>query len=149
MKADYAYNRKTISGKIGKFVLLRWKDGDKAVVKRYVKPKLGENNQQFGNALKNISAIWKECSDGYKADLRIYADRLSEYYHADDIPARTNYAHFIRLIYRFKQENPEIDLSSTTREELESAGIPVTVASIVHNKLLPEVHDAAVLINEW
>lgn len=149
MKADYDFSRETISGKFGKFVLIRWKEGEKGVVRRFVKPKLGEQNQQFGSSLKNISSIWKECSSEYKNDLKIYADRFSSYYDSEEIPAKTNYAHFIRLVFRLKEINPEIDLSAISKEELETAGIPTNVKAIADNELLPRIAIYADLTNNW
>ena len=44
MKAIYTMAIRTISGKIGGYVHLKWKEGNRAVIRRYVRPELNPNN---------------------------------------------------------------------------------------------------------
>ena len=149
MKADYTRAIKTVSGRIGKFVHMYVKEGNKAVIKRYVKPKLTENNHDFGSAMKNMVSIWKSCSEGFKRDLKTYTVIRKNYYSGDEIPAYTNFAHFIRILYRFKAENPGIELKTVTKEGLETAGIPIKVMDFVKQGLLEPISDADTLREEW
>jgi hypothetical protein len=94
-------------------------------------------------------AIWKSCSDGFKNELRTYTLKRKQYYSQDEVPAHTNFAHFIRFLHRFKAENPQIDLKTVTREELEIAGIPTSVATIVKQDFLPSIPDSETLTENW
>ena len=149
MKADYTRLIKTISGRVGDFVHVRLKATDEACIKRYVKPKIGENNHQFGNSIKNIAAIWKQCSEPFKNDLKIYAEQRREFYSGEEIPAYSNYAHFIRFLYSYQKEFSEIDLAAASKEELETAGISTSVKEIVEQGFLPPILDATTLNNNW
>ncbi len=149
MKAKYTYLRRTITGKIDNFVHLQWKDGNKAVIRRYVKPKSTENNHKLSSIMKNSAALWKLCSSGFRDDLKIYANERNDYYSAQDIPAPNNFSHFLRFLYNFADENPEIDLKTITKAELETAGIPTKVKDIVAQSFLPPIPDASELINNW
>jgi hypothetical protein len=149
MKAKYTRSIKTVSGKLGKFVHLHVKNGEKGVIRKHFKPELSGHNQDFGSAMKNMVAIWKSCSDGFKNELRTYTLKRKQYYSQDEVPAHTNFAHFIRFLHRFKAENPQIDLKTVTREELEIAGIPTSVATIVKQDFLPSIPDSETLTENW
>ncbi len=149
MKADYTRSIKTVSSKVGNFVHLKWKEGNKAVIRRYVKPKLTGNNHQFGSAMKNMVSIWKTCSAGFKNDLKIYTVKRKEHYSSEEIPPHTNFAHFIRFLYNFRSQNPETDLATVSKEDLETAGIPDNVSNIIEQGLLPSIPDAENLTNNW
>ena len=149
MKVVYTKSIKSIGGRLGKFVLTRKMTGDKAVVRRYVSPILTENNHNIGNVVRNMSALWKTCSEGFKRDLKTYTIIRKDHYSGDEIAAHTNFAHFIRIMYRFKVANPEIELKTVTKEGLETAGIPTTVADIVKEGLLEPISGADALTEEW
>ncbi len=149
MKADYTRAIRTIGGKVGSFVHIKLKDGNKAVIRRYVKPKTTENNHRFGSAMKNMADIWKSCSAGFKNDLSIYTVKSKERYSSEEIPPHTNFAYFIRFLYNFRNKNPEIDLTTMTKEALETAGIPVNVSDIIDQGFLPAIPEAANLTDNW
>ena len=149
MKAEYRRAIRSISGKGGGFVHTRIKKGRKVVIRSFVHQELGEHNHHFGRVKKNIAAIWSQCSAGFKNDLKSYAGQRKEFYSGDEIPAHPNYAHFISFLYRYQKENPEIDLATVSKEELENAGIPTNVAEIVEEGFLPPVPDKSDLTNCW
>jgi hypothetical protein len=149
MKVIYTRAIKTLSGKMGKFVHTNKLVGEKAVVRKYVKPRLTENNQNIGNIMKNVSAVWKTCSDGFKNDLKTYTLKSKEYSSGDEIPAVTNFANFIKLLYRFRETNPNVDLVGGTKDELEEAGIPTNVADVVNQGLLEPIPDSEDLTENW
>ncbi len=136
MKAEYRRSMRFASGKMGKFVHIKYKKGGQVVIRRLVKPKPGEHNQLFGKVKKNIAVIWSQCSEGFKDDLKNYSIRRKEFYSAEDIPPPTNYAHFIRFLYNCQKDNPEIDLADVSKEELETAGIPTNVADTMRRGIL-------------
>ena len=149
MKADYTRAIKTISGKIDNFVHMRWKAGNRGIIRRYTKPEPGEHNYHFAVVIRNIVVIWKECSAGFKQDLKSYALQRVDYYSGEEIPAQSNYAHFVRLIYAYRDKHPEIDLANITKPELEAAGIPTTVKGNVEEGLLPPIPNVEGLTNDW
>jgi hypothetical protein len=149
MKAEYTRAIKTISGRIGSFVHLKRKTGLRAVIRQFVKPKAGDNNHNFGAVTKNSAVIWKECSTGFRSDLKRYAGYLAIEYSGEEIPALTNFAHFVRFLYRFRDLNPGIDLAVISKSELEAAGAPASVREIIEQGLLPAIPEYQDLTEKW
>ncbi len=149
MKADYRRSMRSVSGKKGDFVHTKIKKGRKVIIRRFVQQKLGEHNHHFGSVKKNIAAIWRQCSAGFKNDLKSYAGQRKEFYSGEEIPAHPNYAHFISFLYNFYKETPEIDLAAVSKEGLETAGIPTNVEDIIERGFLPPVADKTELTNNW
>ncbi len=149
MKAEYRRSMRFVSGKAGGFVHTKIKKGRKAVIRSFVQQELGEHNHHFGMVKKNIAAIWSECSAGFKNDLKSYTGQRKEFYSGEEIPVYSNYAHFISFLYRFRKENPEIDLATVSKDELVNAGIPTNVKDIIDQGFLPPVPEKGELVNDW
>jgi hypothetical protein len=149
MKVSYKYGIKTISGKLDDLVHMAWNKGRVAVARIFVMPTMTEHNILFGEIKKNIVSLWNDCSEAFKEDLKVYAVRRIPYYTAEQIPAYTNYAHFIRLLYAFADETESIDLTTVDKEALDIAGCPTSVQGIIDQGLLPPVSEYEDLTNDW
>lgn len=148
MKVEYKGTVKTLNRRIGDFVHYTKKKGRKTFIRRFVKPKTGEHNHNFGAVTKNSAIIWKQCSAGFRNDLKRYAEYRSGYYSAEEIPAMTNFANFNRLLYRFRVKHPATDLTTITKEELIAAGMPTNLKEIIGQGYLPPVAEADELTAE-
>lgn len=149
MKAEYRRSMRFASGKVGGFIHTKLRQGRKVVIRKYVKQELGENNHHFGSIKKNIAAIWRQCSEPFKNDLKLYTERRKDFCSGDEIPVHTNYAYFIKFLYNCQKEQPEIDLATATKEELENTGVPTNVRGIIEQRLLPPIDDTESLTNDW
>ncbi len=149
MKVSYKYGIKTISGKLDDLVHMAWNKGRVAIARIFVMPTLGEIHSLFGDIKKNIAAIWDECSEAFKEDLKTYATRRIPYYTAEQIPAYANYAHFVRFLYAFREDSEEVNLLDVSKDDLLTAGCPSSVQEIIDQGLLPPVSEYEDLTNEW
>ena len=149
MKVSFKYGIRTISGKLDDLVHMACNKGRVAVARVFVYPKLVTQHLLFGDINHNIASIWEECSDDFKADMKAYALQRIPYYTAEQIPAYANYAHFVRFLYNFSDENPEVDLSEITKANLELEGCPTTVAEIIVEEYLPAISDDSEMTNGW
>ena len=149
MRINYKYGIRTMSGKLDDLVHMAWNKGRVAIARLFVYPTLVEQHLTFGSIKENIATLWADSSDNFKNDLKEYAAQRVSYYTAEQIPAYANYAHFIRFLYAYRDENPTIDLKEVTKGELELDGCPTNVADIVVGGFLPPIADTTGLTNEW
>ena len=149
MRINYKYGIRTISGKLDDLVHMAWNKGRVAVGRLFVYPTLVSQHLLFGDIKSNIAAIWGDCSEDFKNDLKEYTSQRIPYYTAEQIPAYANYAHFIRFLYNFREENPGVDLSTITKAELELEGCPNNVADAIIDGFLPAIPDYTDLTNSW
>jgi hypothetical protein len=149
MRINYKYGIRTISGKLDGLVHTAWNKGRVAIARIFVMPRIVEAHLNFRDIKRNLATIWKELSVGFKQDLQTYTNRRIPFYTAEQIPAYVHYANYIKFIYAFAKDTPSIDLKDTTKEELELAGCPTSVADIVVAEYLPKIDQADDLINTW
>ena len=149
MRVSYKYGIRTISGKLDGLVHMAWNKGRVALARLFVMPILVAQHFIFGEIKKNIASVWDECSGDFKEDLKLYAARRIPFYTAEQIPAYANYAHFIRALYNFAEENSEVNLAEDDKMSLEGAGCPSSVAELIVAGLLPAVAEYEDLNNDW
>jgi hypothetical protein len=149
MKAIYRYGIGTLSGKSDNLVHSQWKGGRTGTVRVFVKPKSSRNSYLFGARSQSIAECWRECSDGYKQDLKLFAERRAPYSQLPDIPVYTRYGFFVRMLYIFCERSGDVELAEIDKGILELLGHPKTVAGAVAAGYLPEVAETSDLVNEW
>lgn len=151
MRTVFWYGIRALRGSLDHLVNMAYFKGRVPVARKWIMPTLTEHNTTFGEIGSNLAAIWDNCSADFKADLEEYAKQRINYYDADmgEIPAYSNYAHFVRFIYAFKAENPTIDFTEVTKGVLELEGCPNTVADIVLEGFLPPIPDTSELTKTW
>ncbi len=149
MKINYKYGIKTISGKLDDLVHSAWNKGRVAIGRIFVMPRLVTQHFLFRDIKKNLAVLWSECSVAFKEELKQYALQRIPYYTAEQIPAYANYAHFIRFLYNYRNENPAIDLAEVTKAELELDGCPNNVTDIVLEGFLPPIPDSSAMTDSW
>ncbi|MDZ4182084.1 MAG: hypothetical protein U1B83_04340 [Candidatus Cloacimonadaceae bacterium] len=141
MKVKFKYGIATYSGTLDEMTYGNYRDGLLCIGRRWVMPTLTAHNENLGNISSNIAKVYSEVSDLYQADLKTYAKRNGR----ENVPRSkmppTAYAIWIKLLWAWAEgEDPQIDLSALTIEDLETGGDKLaTVADAVDNGLLKKV----------
>ena len=149
MKLTYKYGIRSMSGKLDDLVHMAYNKGRVAVARVFVYPTLVQQHQNFGAIAKNIAVIWGVCSSAFKNDMIEYTRQRIGYYSAQQVPAYSNYSHFVKFLYAYLAANPTIDLTQITKGELELDGCPTNVADIIDQELLPKIDDPTDLTKNW
>jgi hypothetical protein len=116
------------------------------VSRRYVKPAFTPSNNNFKAAVKLAKTLG--ISEGYLEDCRKYVTLYNSKNrrHGRSLSCWTNM--FVRILLRLKQQFPELDLSSLTRQQILDSGYPCrTLAEAVEAGLLEKVNGYSLLVN--
>lgn len=114
----------------------------RSYMRKYVVPRATEYTTALGNIATNLATLWASGSAEYKADLKTYTERaFGEYPSEDGFDGnRSPYANWIKLMYSWASDNPTVDLSTLTSEDLDMAGGAIqTVKQAVLNGHLPTI----------
>ncbi len=149
MRLTYRYNIRSLSGRLIGLVLFERKKTKNAFCRAFVKPGSTEQHLKFKGIKQNMGAIWRKCSVAFKGDLKKYSRLRIPYCSRDEIPVYGYYAYFIKFLYKYCADKPEIDLKTVTKEELEMSGCPVTVKNMIEEGYIPAIENVEELINEW
>ncbi|MDZ4182889.1 MAG: hypothetical protein U1B83_08440 [Candidatus Cloacimonadaceae bacterium] len=141
MKVKFKYGLSTYSGTLDEMTYGSYRDGMVCIGRKWVYPNLTANNENMGNIAKNLATVYREVSDLYKADLKTYAQRNGKQNTPKNQIPPTAYAIFVKMMYAWaKGEDPQIDLSARTIEDLETGGDKIeSVADAIDNGLLARI----------
>ncbi len=147
MKVIFKFGIRTYSGTVDEMTFGSYRKNTVCIGRKYVVPTLTANNGLMGEVVKNLAAIYAQCSTAYKADLKLYAQRNSVNVPAGKIPPNA-YAIFIKMLYKFSElDSGHIDLASVTFEDLQTVGADIaSVADAVASGYLDNVKDADLLV---
>jgi hypothetical protein len=117
-----------------------YNDGEVIVARRYVYPKLSEQNSKTGAITANLFNI--NPSEGYKQDLREYIRLYNATPMGEEKPLRTWNNLYLKLMYAMAKADPTVDLRTLTREEIYTRDLPcITVKLAVEAGLLVKVFE--------
>ena len=106
-------------------------------------PRATAQNTIIGNCAKNLAIIWQQVDPLYKADWKTYAQLYYSQNPAQGVydPNRSAYAWWTKAMWAWaKDEDPDLDLSSLTFEDVETLGSRVsTVSACANNNFIPNV----------
>lgn len=148
MKVVFKYGIGAMAGTIaeGTFFMTRQKTG--SIMRKWVKPKLTDQNSVLGAKTKNLALVYSSLSSGYKDNLKDYCTRYNyTYLDPNDpfSPQLYDFAIFMKLMYKFSEvDEGHIDLATITYSDLATLGEDIdTIALAVSNGYLPTVPDAS------
>jgi hypothetical protein len=147
MKAQLKYGIAAYSGTIDEITFASYKNGAVCIARKYVVPTLTEHNTRMGDIAKNLSALYADCSEGYKSDLRTYAD----IYGKEKSPRKrlnpNAYSLFVKMMYGFAEISGEsVDLASITYNDIQTLFVDLTdLASSIEAGYLPKVSNYELL----
>lgn len=142
MKVYHKYAVGAYSGTIDDCVFYATKTRTRSIMRRWVMPRLTQYNTLLGSIGTNLAVLWSAGSADYKADLKTYTQRYFGESPSDDgfDGNRSPYANWVRLMYAWADDNPSVDLSTLTAEDLGITGSAVsTVKNAIDNGFLPSI----------
>ncbi|MDD2211058.1 MAG: hypothetical protein PHY41_06580 [Candidatus Cloacimonetes bacterium] len=149
MKTKLKYGIAAYSGTIDDITFASYKDGAVCIARKYVVPKLTENNTRMGNIARNLADLYAEFSEDYKSDLRTYTD----IYNREKNP-RTSlncnaYSIFVKMMFKFADEIGEtVNLTSITYDDIDTLYFDLAnIAAAVEAGYLPKVSGCELLTN--
>lgn len=138
MKAQFDYGFKGMSGKRDESIFY-YHPGCKVCLVRAL-PKFEPNERT--EMLKNVMANLKNLNPslGYKQDFKDYLIRYNDLKENRGNQAITWSNLFVKMLYKMAKDNPEIDLLTLSREQIETQNLPCkTVKAAIEAGLLPVV----------
>lgn len=148
MKVTFKYGIGSFRGTVDLGTYWATKNESASYMRKYVRPTITTHNTDMGSALSNLSKVWSEASDLYKADMKEYSNR---HYELNADPANpfdrklSSFSWFMKMMYNFADTNEgTVDLKSVTYGDLTSLFADVTtVASCVEAGFLPSAGDTS------
>ncbi len=147
MKVIFKFGIRTYSGTVDEMTFGSYRKDTVCIGRKFVMPQLTANNGVMGEKIKNLAAIYAQCTPAYKADLKVYAHRNSANVPEGKIPPNA-YAIFIRMLFKFAElDSGHIDLATVSYEDLQTVGADIaSVADAVASGYLDSVKDADQLV---
>jgi len=147
MKTTFKYGISAYSGTIDEITFGSYKNGTVCIARKYVKPRLTENNTLLGEIAKNLSEIYSQCSEEYKSDLRTYAYTYGKEKSPRQTLAPNGYSMFTKMMFTFAEANvASVSLDTITFSDIQSLYPEISsVASAVDSDYLPSVSGADLL----
>ena len=143
MKVKFQYGIGSFSGTRDNGVFYMSKDQTFSIQRKWVLPKPTAQNTIIGECAKNLGILWQTCDALYKADWKTYAQLYYSQNPAQGIydPNRSAYAWWTKAMWSWaKDQDPDIDLSSITFEDLETLGSHISsVSAAANNQHIPNV----------
>jgi len=139
MKATFKYGIGAYTGKIDNAVFWSQKSQLASLMRKFTYPRITTHNKKIGEIAKNLGNLWQDLSNGYKQDLKKYADRYYVQYGTEGLydPARSPYAFWTHAIWSWAKEHDDVDLSTLTIEDFQVIGIAIiTVRNAIQNGYL-------------
>ena len=146
MKVNLKYGIKTYSGTMDEMTYGSYRKNTICIGRKYVKPRLTDQNALIGSKMKNLAIIYKDVSDSYKQELKQYA-----LLNAVNVPKEkllpNAYALWVKMMFKFAKADPEhIDLTTLTYSDLQTMGDDIlSIASAVVNGYMANVPGAETL----
>ena len=128
-------------------VYCSYRNGELIIARRYVYPKLSEQNSSFAARNKNLFQL--KPSDGYKANCRAYLRGYINTAPGQEKPILSWNNLYVKLMSALAKQYPGINLCTLTREEIFAQQLPcITIKKAVEAGLLPRVKGWNRLSNE-
>ena len=122
MKVTFKYGIGSFSGTTDMATFYATKRGTGSIMRKWVLPKTTDQNVEIKSVSQNLNIIWGLCSEDYKSDLKIYADRdYQQNTNPEDpfTPMLSNYAVFTKLMWAFQAANSaSVDLKTLTYNDI-------------------------------
>ena len=122
-----------------------------SIMRKWVMPKLTDQNTAFGAIGKNLGLVWAAAAPGYKADFLLYAQRyFTEHLQDSEFdPIKSRYGHFTAMMYAWQKSDPtHIDLATVTVDDILLSAAPVKCVDFAIEALfLPEIAEYSDLVN--
>jgi len=140
MKAKFKYGIGTYSGTIDEITFGSYRKDTVCIARKYVVPRLTENNTSMGAKLKNLATVWQSVSSGYKEEMKIYAAKNIINVPKGQLPP-TSFSIWVRMMFLFSELNAgHIDLATVTYSDLQTVAEDILSISVaVENGFLAEV----------
>ncbi len=147
MKVIMGPNRGKPPSKKEGIVYCSYNDGDVLIGRRYVYPKLSEQNAKTGAITANLFRI--NPSEGYKQDLRDYIRLYNSSPWGEDKPFHSWNNLYLRLMHAMAKADPTIDLRTLTREDIYARDLPcISVKRAVEAGLLKTLRGCELYTSE-
>lgn len=128
-------------------VYCSYRNGELIIARRYVYPKLSEQNSSFAARDKNLFKL--KPSDGYKANCRAYLRGYINTAPGQEKPILSWNNLYVKLMSALAKQYPGINLCTLTREEIFAKQLPcITIKKAVEAGLLHKVKGWSKLSNE-
>jgi|WetSurMetagenome_2_1015567.scaffolds.fasta_scaffold448000_1 hypothetical protein len=148
MKVKFRHAVKAFHGKFKAegLVYCKYNDGALYLTRKYPHYTPSDQNHKIGNAGKNLGNLFKQFSEEYKNDLKIYSKLLVNYTDlSEKIPA-SYYNVYTKMMWALKRQIPEIDLSTITKDDIMKHEYHVrTVLEAMKAGLLLKIPEANIL----
>ena len=147
MKVTLKYGISAYSGTIDDITFGSYRNGRVCIARQYVLPKSTAQNELMAANARNLVQIYRSCSEGYKSDLRTYADQYNRLKsRLKKLPVNP-YGLFTKLMYAFQTENEDsIGLDSLTYNDIKTLFTEISnVSGAVGSGYLPPVPGADLL----
>ncbi len=147
MKVTFKYGIQTYSGTIDEMTFGSYREDTVCIGRKYVSPRLTENNTRIGAIATNLASVWEEVSSGYKEEMVTYSQRNAVNIPKGKLPP-TSFAIWMKMLFLFsKLDSGHIDLTTVTYSDLQTVGEDIlSIAVAVENGYLQAVADADELI---
>ena len=121
--------------------------GELITARRYVYPKLSEQNSKTGSITANLMRL--NPSEGYKQDLREYIRLYNATPAGEEKPIRAWNNLYLRIMYAMAKADPTIDLRTLTREDIYTRDLPcISINRAVKEGLIVKVKKWEFLVAE-
>lgn len=143
MKVNFKYGIKTYSGTMDEVTYGSYRKNTICIGRKYVKPRLTDQNALVGGKMKNLAIIYNDVSESYKQELKLYA-LLNEVNVPKGKLLPNAYALWVKMMFKFADADAEhIDLTTLTYSDLQTVGDEIlSIASAVENGYMANVPGA-------
>ncbi len=117
MQVFFAAGAKRDSLKSEGLTLLYYKKLDLCYARKYFVPPKTEHNIRMGSIFKHLAAVWKSTPVEFKEYFQNYAVNFNAQYRTDKYPLN-GYACFTKMMFDWRKQNPELDLTKLTWEDV-------------------------------
>lgn len=147
MKVTLKYGIASYSGTIDDITFGSYKNDTLCIGRKWVMPRLTEQNTVMSMIAKNLSTLYGLCSAEYKSDLRTYAYQYGKEHSAKDKMYPNAYSIFVKMMFAFKKANEaSVTLDTITYSDIQSLFPDVsTIAGAVDSGYLPNTTGAELL----
>lgn len=138
MKTTFKRNLQGITGLQDGMVYCYYKKTGQIYARKHTKPKHNPTAQRLKLVMANIKQL--NPSPAYRQNLNDYLDKyLKKFSHTDEVVFNWT-GIFLKILYRMAKANPEIDLTTLTREQIYAQNLPcISLKDAVQAELLPIV----------
>lgn len=150
MKVKFKYGIGSFAGTLEDATFYETPNGGASFMRKWVMPKITDNNMELGSISKNLSKIWKSCSEAYKADMQTYCELYRAHFKDlnDEFQGYIgSYAMFVKMFYAFADASGEaVDLKSLSFGDLATLFPEITsIAASAEQRFIPPVPGAELL----